>query len=68
MDPSPIKIAALRRGLTQKQLARQAGINLRRWYRLIEGLAVPTEEELARVATVTGLTIAEVRGGDASTV
>jgi len=68
MDARTIRIAAIRRELTHKKLAHQAGINPRRWYRLLEGLAVPTDEELARVATVTGLTIAEVRGGDASTV
>ena len=61
MDPSPIKVAAIRRGLTHKQLAHQAGISPRRWYRLIEDLAVPTEEELARVATVTGLALETVR-------
>lgn len=61
MDAAPIKIAALLRGLSLKQLAKQAGINPRRWYRLIEHLAVPTEEELVRVSTVTALSIEEVR-------
>lgn len=61
MDPSPIKIAALKRGLTLKQQAVQAGILPRRWYRLIEGLAVPTNEELVRVAIVTGLPLEQVR-------
>ena len=60
-NPSVIRIAAFQRGLTQKQLASQAGINPRRWYRLIEDLAVPSEEELARVATVTRLPIDTVR-------
>ena len=61
MDPSLIKIAALKRGLTLKQQAVQAGINPRRWYRLIEDLAVPTEEELARIAVVTDLSVEDVR-------
>lgn len=62
MDTRPIRIAAINRGLSHKQLAHRAGINPRRWYRLIEGLAVPSEEELARIAAVTGLSVAEVRG------
>ena len=62
MDALLIRIAAIRRGLTLKQLACHAGINPRRCYRLIEGLAVPSEEELARIATVTGLPIDTVRG------
>jgi transcriptional regulator with XRE-family HTH domain len=61
VDPTPIKIAVLRQGLSLKQLALQAGINVRRWYRLIEDLAVPTEDELARVAAVTGLSVGVVR-------
>lgn len=62
MDPIPIKIAALQRGLSLKQVALRAGINVRRWYRLIEDLAVATDEELARVATATGLPLETIRG------
>jgi hypothetical protein len=61
MKPLLIKIAALERGISLKGMSGSAGINTRRFYRLIEGLAVPTEEELTRVATVTGLSLEQVR-------
>ncbi len=67
MDATRIKIVGLQRGQTQKQLAVQASIVPRRWYRLIEGLAVATEEELVRVATVTGLSVGEIREALAGT-
>jgi len=61
VDPTPIKLAALNRRLTLKALGSLAEINTRRWYRLIEDLAVPTEEELLRISAATQLPLSEVR-------
>jgi len=61
MHATAIRIAATRAGHTLRQIGEAAEIKTRRWYRLIEGLAVPSKEELARVAAATGLSVDEVR-------
>lgn len=61
MNTSRIKMAALKKGCTLKELSRRAEIGVLRGYRLFEGFAVPNEDELERLASVTGLTAREIR-------